>query len=98
MVIALNYCDDNVVYIGKKFFMRYVVAVLVKLNLFNCSEAIIKARGSNISKAVLVAESLKELAKEVYYTSVIIGSTNIESGSFKRRLSTIKIVISKHKA
>ncbi|MEM0361302.1 MAG: RNA-binding protein [Sulfolobales archaeon] len=95
MVVSLDYCSDNVVYIGKKFFMRYVLAVLVKLNLFNCNEAIIKARGSNISKAVLVAESLKELVKEVRYTSIILGSTNIESGGFKRRLSTIKIVISR---
>ncbi len=90
-----SYCADNVVYIGRKFFMRYVIAILFKFNLLNCGEVVIRARGNNISKAVLVVESLRELIKDIHYISIVLGSTNLESGGFRRRLSTVKIVISK---
>lgn len=88
-------CIDNVVYVGRKFFMRYVLAVLMKLNMFNCREAVIKARGSNISKAVLVAVSSKQLSQAINFRSINLGSTYLEAEGVRRRLSTIKIVISK---
>ncbi|MEM0453045.1 MAG: hypothetical protein QXO98_00090 [Sulfolobales archaeon] len=90
-----SFCSDNVIYIGKKFFMRYVVAVLVKFNKFNCSEVVLKARGSNVSKAVLIAESSKQLIKNLNYRSIVLGSSYLELGGLRKRLSTIKIVISR---
>jgi len=91
----MDVCSDNIVYIGRKFFMRYVLAVLMKFNVFRCDTTVIKARGSNISRAVLVAEVSKELLGSINYSSVSIGSVNIESSSIRRRVSTIKIVLSR---
>jgi DNA-binding protein len=39
----MDVCSDNTVYIGRKFFMRYVLAVLMKFNVFKCSTTVIKA-------------------------------------------------------
>lgn len=48
---------DNVVLIGKKPVMNYVVAVLTQLT--SNDEVIIKARGKAINKAVDVAEMIR---------------------------------------
>ncbi len=91
----MDVCNDNIVYVGRKFFMRYVVAVLMKFNVFRCGSVVIKARGSNISRAVLVAETSKELIKDVEYSSIDLGSVGIESGGVRRVVSTIKVVLSR---
>lgn len=91
----MDVCSDNTVYVGRKFFMRYVLAVLMKFNVFKCSTTVIKARGSNISRAVLVAEVSKGLISSINYSSVDIGSVSIESSGVRRRVSTIKIVLSR---
>lgn len=50
--------DDNIVYIGKKPTMNYVLAVATQFNS-GSSDVIIKARGRSISKAVDVAEIVR---------------------------------------
>ncbi len=86
-------CVDNNVYVGRKFFMRYVLSVLMMFTLFRCKDVVIRARGSNISKAVLVAESCRYLI-DAKYTSIDIGSAYIDLGGRRRILTTIKIVLS----
>ena len=49
--------DDNVVYIGKKPVMNYVLAVITQLG--NGPEVIIKSRGRAISRAVDAAEIVR---------------------------------------
>jgi len=89
--------DDNTVYIGRKFFMRYVMAVLMKFNYFNYGEVVIRARGRNISKATLVAEVVREVfGGGIEYKLVAIGSTYIELSGVRRRVSSIKIVLTKY--
>jgi len=50
--------DDNVVFVGKKGTMAYVLAVVTQMNQ-GATEVIIKARGKAISRAVDVAEIVK---------------------------------------
>ncbi|HML04520.1 MAG TPA: DNA-binding protein Alba [Methanobacterium sp.] len=49
---------DNVVYIGNKPVMNYVLAVVTQMN-GGTSEVILKARGRAISRAVDVAEIVR---------------------------------------
>ena len=48
--------DENVIYVGNKPPMSYVLAVVTQFNTNNSDEAIIKARGRAISRAVDAAE------------------------------------------
>lgn len=50
--------DDSFVYVGKKPLMAYVLAAVMQINT-DSREVIIKARGQAISRAVDVAEILK---------------------------------------
>ena len=50
--------DTNTVYIGKKPTMNYVLAVVTHFN-GGASEVVIKARGRSISRAVDVAEIVR---------------------------------------
>ncbi|NYZ79147.1 DNA-binding protein Alba [Candidatus Micrarchaeota archaeon] len=50
--------DENVVYIGKKSVMAYVLAVITQFNN-GATEVAIKARGKVISRAVDVAEIVR---------------------------------------
>ncbi len=50
--------DENTVYIGKKPTMNYVLAVVTQFNS-GSEEVVIKARGRAISKAVDVAEIVR---------------------------------------
>ena len=59
MVGAPKGTDDNTVFIGKKGVMSYVLAVVTQFNN-GASEVIIKARGKAISRAVDVAEVVRQ--------------------------------------
>ena len=50
--------EENVVYIGKKPTMNYVLAVVTQFNS-GSMEVVIRARGRSISRAVDVAEIVK---------------------------------------
>ena len=50
--------EENIVYIGNKPLMNYVLAVVTQMNS-GTSEVILKARGRSISRAVDVAEVVK---------------------------------------
>ncbi len=89
---------SNVVYIGKKFFMRYVMALLFQFNILNHDRVLIKARGKAISKAVHVAETLRRtFMPEVKYGKIVTGSVTIESSGRRVRVSSIEIELKRHK-
>ena len=48
--------DENVIYVGNKPPMSYVLAVITQFNTSGSDEVIIKARGRAISRAVDAAE------------------------------------------
>jgi DNA-binding protein len=50
--------EENTVYIGSKPLMNYVLAVVTQMNN-GTSEVMLKARGRSISRAVDVAEVVK---------------------------------------
>ncbi|MEK6909619.1 MAG: DNA-binding protein Alba [Candidatus Aenigmatarchaeota archaeon] len=72
---------DNVVYVGVKPPMAYVLGVVTQLSN-NQKEVFIKARGRSISKAVDVAEIVRR--KFVQGAKV----SNIEIGTEERQLET----------
>ncbi len=72
--------EENVVYIGNKPVMNYVLAVVTQMN-GGANEVILKARGRAISRAVDVAEIVKnrfipdiEVANIDISTEEIIGN------------------------
>lgn len=88
---------DNVVFIGRKPTMSYVMAVLTQLNEKGQPEIRIKARGRAISTAVDVAEIVKnKFMKELVYKDIKIGTEELE-GENKEKLnvSTMEIVLGK---
>ena len=67
--------DANIVYIGRKPVMSYVLALMMHLNTPNAKEVVLKARGRSITTAVDVAE----IARRRFMDRLII--TNIEIGT-----------------
>ena len=51
--------DENVIYVGNKPPMSYVLAVVTQFNTSGSDEVIIKARGRSISTAVDTAEIVR---------------------------------------
>jgi len=87
--------DDNVVYIGNKSVMNYVLAVTTQLN--TSSEVTIKARGQAISRAVDTAEIVRNrFMPEVKVRDIQIGTETItrEDGS-TINVSSMEITLSK---
>ncbi|MCE4618646.1 MAG: DNA-binding protein Alba [Desulfurococcales archaeon] len=88
--------QTNVVLVGKKDIMNYVLAAI---RLFNdgAEEVIIRARGMNICKAVDVAENIKNLfMKNTEVAGVEIYSEELEDPKGKKkRVSAIEIKLVK---
>jgi archaea-specific DNA-binding protein len=64
--------EENVVYIGNKPVMNYVLAVVTQMN-GGTSEVMLKARGRAISRAVDVAE----IVRNRFITDVELGNIEI---------------------
>lgn len=90
--------QTNVILVGKKDVMSYVLAAI---RLFNdgADEVLVKARGVNICKAVDVVENLKNLfMKNTEVGGVEIYSEELEDpNGKKKRVSAIEIKLVKKK-
>lgn len=88
--------EDNVVYVGKKGIMSYVLAAITQ---FNQGSGIvsIKARGKSISRAVDVAEILRnKFMNEVKVKNISIQTEELtNSDGSKSKVSSIDITLSK---
>jgi len=84
-------CLDNTVLIGKKYFMRYVAAILYKLFVEGCRSVKLRALGKNISRAVHIANSTISLVKELSIAYVGIGTLSLISEGKRRSVSCIEI-------
>ena len=88
--------EENTVFIGKKGTMAYVLAVVTQMNQ-GAKEVTIKARGKAISRAVDVAEIVKnKFIKEISVKNIHISTeeVSIEDGN-PLKVSAIEIKLSK---
>jgi len=90
--------EQNVVYIGNKPPMDYVMAVMTAFNMSDTNEVVLKARGRAISTAVDVAEITRNrFFKDAKVHSVAIGTEEVtpREGGNPRNVSTMEITIKK---
>ncbi|MBU5689993.1 MAG: DNA-binding protein Alba [Candidatus Aenigmatarchaeota archaeon] len=87
---------DNVIFVGKKPAMSYVLAVITQFT-GGIKEVNVKARGKSISRAVDVAEIVKnKFLGDVKVKSIEIGTEErAVDGGNKVNVSTISIVLTK---
>jgi len=87
---------DNVVFIGKKPTMSYVLAVITQFTNGQ-KEVHVKARGRSISRAVDVAQVVqRRFMSDVKIKKIDIGTEEREvEGKGKLNVSTIDIVLAK---
>ena len=85
--------DSNVVFIGRKPTMTYVLAVMTNFNSSGAKDVAIKARGQSISTAVDVVEIVRRrFMKDLNVSAITIGTEEMpqqEGGT--RNVSTIEI-------
>ena len=88
--------DGNVIYIGKKSVMGYVLAVVTQFNQ-GTPEVFIKARGKTISRAVDVAEIVRNrFLPEVKIANILTKTEELDSeDGTKSKVSAIEIKLSK---
>jgi len=90
---------DNIIFIGGKPFIRYITGVVMQFKTKNAQEVIIKARGKFTSKAIDVAEVVKN--KFLKEQNIKIKNISIASEHFQNKegkeisTSTIDIVLVK---
>ena len=88
--------EENTVYIGKKATMNYVLAVVSQINA-GCDDVCIKARGRAISRAVDVAEIVRNrFVQTLAYQEVRIATEKMpgqDGGS--ANVSSIEIYMKK---
>jgi len=90
--------EDNIVYVGNKSPMNYVLAVITQFHN-GAKKVEIKARGRAISRAVDVAEIVKnKFMEDVKVGSIDIGTEEIQSDKGdKLNVSTINVALEKGK-
>jgi DNA-binding protein len=88
--------EENVVFIGKKGTMAYVLAVVTQVNN-GAKEVLIKARGKAISRAVDVAE----IVRNKFITDIKVDKINISTEEISSedgnplKVSAIEITLKK---
>ena len=87
---------NNIVYIGKKPTMKYVLAVVTQFNS-GMNEVTIKARGNSISRAVDVKEiTLNRYLPGLKEKSIKTSSEELQNEDGTRsKVSSIQIVLTK---
>ena len=88
--------DENVIYVGNKPPMSYVLAVVTQFNTTGSDEVVIKARGRAISRAVDTAEIVRNrFIKDAKLKDIKIGTENIvnEEEGRTSNVSSIEIIL-----
>lgn len=87
----------NAVLVGRKPVRNYVAAVMRLFADEGMREVVVKARGSNVYKAVETVEMFKMLFRgSVVVKSISIGSELVEApGGESKRVSSIEIVLAR---
>ena len=90
--------EENVIYVGRKPVMNYVLAVMNSLKQKGLDEVVLKARGRAISTAVDVEEVTRRYVKDLE-AAVSIGTEQLpreEGGT--RNVSTMEITMKRSRA
>ncbi len=95
-MINNNSAYDNIIFIGKKSAMAYVLACVTQFNM-NRDTVILKARGKSISHAVDVAEIVRnKFVTDTEVKGIKIATEIIESeNGEKMNVSSIEIALGK---
>ena len=94
--MAEKNADSNVIFVGKKPAMSYVLACVTQFN-DGKSDVVLKARGRAISHAVDVAEIVKnKFVTDTEIKNIVIGTEELENeAGEKLNVSSIEIVLGK---
>ena len=93
--MAEKRADGNVVFIGIKPVMNYVLAVITQVNQ-GVGDVTLKARGKAISRAVDVAEITRNrFLQNSIVKNILIGTEVMQGESGATNVSTIEIVLGK---
>jgi len=91
--------DSDIIYIGRKPVMSYVLAVITSFSGSDAKEITLKARGQAITTAVDVAEITKRrFLKELKVGKISIGTEEMpprEAEGRPRMVSTMEITLSR---
>jgi DNA-binding protein len=90
--------NADVIFVGSKPPMDYVLAVITRLSASNAKEVILKARGQAITTAVDVAEITRNrFLKDLKISKIAIGTEEMprEGENRSRMVSTMEITLSK---
>jgi DNA-binding protein len=82
---GVQMAEENTVFVGKKGTMCYVLAVVTQMNQQGKNEVLIKARGKAISRAVDVAE----IVKNKFITDSKLGDIKISTEEIKTEEGTL---------
>jgi len=86
---------ENVVFIGVKPVMNYVLAVITQFNQ-GVNDITLKARGKAISRAVDVAEIVRNrFLQNMVVRNISIGTESMQGEGGATNVSTIEIVLGK---
>ena len=87
----------NVVYIGRKPTMSYVLAIITSFTGSDAKDVTLKARGQSITTAVDAAEiTRRRFMKELNVSEITIGTEEIEQEEGgTRNVSTIEITLTR---
>lgn len=87
--------SENLVRVGKKPVMNYVVACVTLFNSGN-NEIVLRARGQSINNAVDIVERLRKFQKNLQVRDINIGSEDVTRPDGTRSsISTIEIALRK---
>ncbi len=88
--------EENVIFVGKKPTMNYVLAIVTQFNNSDIDRIIIKARGKAISKAVDIAEITKhKFIQTAKYENIKLDTETLDGENGPSNVSSIEIVLVK---
>ncbi|MEM0158618.1 MAG: DNA-binding protein Alba [Thermoplasmataceae archaeon] len=87
--------EENVIFVGKKPTMNYVLAVVTQFNN-NVERIVIKARGKAISKAVDIAEITRhKFIQDAKYEDIKVETETLHGERGESNVSSIEITLTR---
>lgn len=88
--------EENIIFVGKKPTMNYVLAIVTQFNNSDMPRIVIKARGKAISKAVDIAEITKhKFIQTAKYESIKLDTETLDGENGPSNVSSIEIILAK---
>ncbi len=88
--------DENIVYVGNKPIMSYVLAIITQFQSNSAKEVEVKARGRVISKAVDVVEFARnKFLKDIEVDDIEIGTEKVQGDRGEVNVSVMTIRLKK---